>query len=293
MKAAGRWAWWNQYGRLPIATCIERAKEAKLDGVIVKAKYWGTMEDFRRAGIPIAVEAYTKPNRTESDAADLLAGLDRGAQFIVINAEVEWEGHDSLPMERLIHNIRGMAPDVELYASVDTRGNRTRLPYQRVLAEHIMGWMPMIYPKAFYPAMPLGYVHAAFNDCMDTWQSFHGKPVLPTIQTYDSIGAAAVIRQLQEVHRRVVTGDTAGCQAYTIGHATDEEWAVIAQDAPQPEEDDMADEATRKQRAAVAGLFDQLAEYAAQGIPWMQVPEQLRGQLHYLLMLATNERGDQ
>ncbi len=285
MKAAGRWAWWNQYSRVPIATCIERAKEAKLNGVIVKAGYWGTMEDFRQAGIAVGVEAYTYPNRTESDAADLLMGLDRGAQFIVINAEVEWEGHDSLPMERLIANIRERAPDVELYASVDTRGNRTRLPYQRVLAERITGWMPMIYPKAFYPAMPIGYVHAAFHDCMTSGQDFNGKPVLPTIQTYDSMGAAAVIRQLQEVYRREVGNrELGGYQAYTIGHATDEEWAVIVADAP--EEDDMADEATRKQRAAVAGLFDQLAAYAAQGIPWVQVPEQLRMQLHYLLVLA-------
>lgn len=289
MKAAGRWAWWNQYGSVSLDNCVLRAREAKLDGVIVKARYWGNMAAFKNAGIPVAVEAYTYPNRTDSDAADLLMGLDRGAQFIVINAEHEWEGHDSLPMERLIHNIRERAPDVELYASVDTRGDRTRLPYQRVLADHITGWMPMVYPLAFRPLRPTGWIWDAFTDCLSSGQDFAGKPVLPTLQMYDGIGVSPVETMLTSIKHR----ELGGYQAYTIGHATDEEWAVIVKDAPQPEEDDMADEATRKQRAAVAGLFDQLAEYAAQGIPWMQVPEQLRMQLHYLLMLATSERGDQ
>lgn len=110
------------------------------------------------------------------------------------------------------------------------------MPYQQELYRYIKGWMPMIYPKAFYPPMPTGSVLAAFRNCLDN-KDFGGKPVLPTIQTYDGIGVAAVTRQIALCYARGLS-----YQAYTIGHATDAEWAVIVNDAPQEhEEEDMKD----------------------------------------------------
>jgi hypothetical protein len=143
------------------------------------------------------------------------------------------------------------------------------LPYQRVLADHVAGWLPMVYPKAFGKS-----VRAAFSASLDG-KDFAGKPVLPTIQTYDHIGAEAVAQQIAEVRRRPDL--SGGYQAYTIAHATDAEWAVLTSDA---EEGDVAaiDELRRLQ--AVAGLFLQAAGLAQRG---ERLPEGLRAQLRYLL----------
>jgi hypothetical protein len=136
-------------------------------------------------------------------------------------------------MQALIATFRQRRPDTELYASVDTRGNRMALPFMRVLASHITAWLPEVYPLAFRPARPAGFVERAFADCLDG-KDFGGIPVLPTIQTYDGIGAQAVVDQVAEVNRRGLPG----YQAYTIAHATDEEWAAAF-----PKEDTMtADE---------------------------------------------------
>lgn len=241
MKAAGRWAWWNQYipREMTVDKCIERAKQAKLDGVIVKAGYWGVFEEFKRAGIRVGIEAYCYPQHAVRDADLLIQGIQCGAEFAVVNAEAEWEQPDSgEQMRQLCSRFRNSYPHHELYASVDTRGRRMLMPYQQVLYQYITGWMPMIYPKAFRPSMPTGSVSAAFRDCIDG-KDFAGKPVLPTIQTYDGIGVTAVTSQIARCYERGLKG----YQAYTIGHATDPEWEVIVNDAPQEqEEDEMKDQ---------------------------------------------------
>ena len=237
MKAEGKWAWWNQYGSVSVDKCIDRAKEAGLDGVIVKVSYPRVQEQFQRADIVVATEEYCLPIRPKEHGTRLASAVQNGAKFAAINAEVEWEraGQSSgAPMETLIGTFRDIHPSIELYASVDTRGNRTLLPYQRILAEHIVGWMPMIYPLSFYHARQQGWIAQAFKDCLDTGQRWDDIPVLPTIQTYDNIGKGAVELQIRECEDRKVKG----YQAYTICHATDEEWAVIVGDSSVVEEDD-------------------------------------------------------
>ena len=139
-------------------------------------------------------------------------------------------------MRHLIASLCVSQPPVELYGSVDTRGNRTHLPYQKVLSENVVAWMPMIYPLAFKPSSPAGFVERAFMDSLDTGQQFNGLPILPTIQTYGGIGHAAVRRQIAECERR----ELEGYQAYTIGHATNDEWAVFVEAQQVPQEEDMS-----------------------------------------------------
>jgi hypothetical protein len=266
--AAGRWAWWNQYGSVPIGACVRRALDAGLDGVIVKWGYPEARLAFAGAGVPWATERYVYPAQPELEAQRLAQDIGRGARFAVINAEIEWEPLDPEPMQRLIAEFRRLQPSAELYACVDTRGNRMSLHYQRVLAEHVAGWMPMVYPGAFAQT-----VSRAFAAALDN-KDFRGKPVMPAIQTYGGIGAGAVAEQLTEVRRRGL----AGYQAYTIAHATDEEWGVIVSDAP--EEEDMSAIETFRRTNAVAALFLQAAGYALRGAA---LPDDLRNQLRYLL----------
>lgn len=232
VAAAGFWAWWNQYGNVPLDVCVRRAKDAGI-GVIVKSGYINEQRAFANAGVPWATERYVYPANPPNEAERLAGDIDRGARFAVINAEVEWETKSRSPMEALVRRFRALQPTAELYASTDTRGDRTRLPYQQVLGENIAGWMPMVYPKAFFPGRA-DMVQRAFRASLDG-KEFRGKPVLPTIQTYQGIGAVAVSAQLEEIRRRALDG----CQAYTIAHATDAEWAAFIAGKDYEEEEDM------------------------------------------------------
>ena len=258
MKAAGPWAWWNQYGSVPLSKCLERAKDVR--GVIVKAGWWHEFDEFRAVG-PVAIERYVYPDNVPNEIVMLCAGLDRGAEFAVINAEAEWEGFTTEePMMQLVNGIRARNPGAELYASIDSRGNRTRTPCLRALIRECTGVMPEVYPKAFRPSMPPGAVPAAFVDSIAA-KDFQGKPLLPTLQTYDGIGAIAVTEQIAQCERPGYQG----WQAYTIAHATDAEWAAFI--ANIPKEDDMADEATKRRWAAAAAIFSQIHDYANIGLP--------------------------
>jgi hypothetical protein len=266
--AAGRWAWWNQYGSASIDACVRRALDARLDGVIVKWGFPDAQSAFANAGVAWATERYVYPAQPEVEAQRLAKDISRGARFAVINAEIEWEALGPQPMQRLIAEFRRLHPAAELYACVDTRGGRMSLPYQRALAEHITGWMPMVYPAAFAQTPA-----AAFAAALDG-RDFAGKPVMPAIQTYGGIGATAVAAQAAEVRRR----NLPGYQAYTIAHATDDEWRVIANDAP--EEGDMSANDTLRRTNAVAALFLQAAGYSLRGV---SLPDDLRAQLRFLL----------
>ena len=238
----GRWAWWNQNHAtsFDLPRMVQRARDARLKGVIIKYGYPQVEQAFTAAGIPFAVERYVYPSQPEAEAQKLANAVDAGAVAAVINAEVEWESQPAPPMERLIAAFRARHPMVELYASVDTRGNRLNLPYQQVLRRHITGWLPMIYPKTFGQG-----VAKAFSACLDG-KDFGGIPILPTIQTYDGVGAAAVAEQVQEVNRRGLLG----CQAYTIAHATDAEWAEFAH------QEDTMSEAEKKELAILRMWLD-------------------------------------
>jgi len=282
MKAEGLWSWWNQFGFQPFDLCVYRAKQVR--GIIAKWGYWPQFDAFKAAGIRIGIERYAYPNQPEAEAQMLAEGINRGAEFAVINAEVEWEQLSARPMEKFIAEFRRLQPNAELYASVDTRGNRTRLPYQTVLGQHVTAWMPMIYPKAFRPTMPPGAVAAAFRDCLDSGQSFWGKPVLPTIQTYDAIGPLAVREQVAEAERRGLLG----VGAYTVGHATQDEWVAFrdsGQEVPVPPEIDSLkiELELLKARHSWTALLIKAQGYAEAGEPW---PLELRQQIHYVIHLA-------
>ena len=282
MKAAGFWTWWNQFSPLPFAACVDRAK--KCDGVIMKANYWTQFDAFKAAGAPVAVERYVYPAQPLQEARYLAEGIQRGARFAVVNAEVEWDNLGSAsgaPMKQLLDELERLAPGVQVYASVDTRGGRTLSPHQRELIGRCAGVMPMIYPKAFRPAEPPGFVAAAFRDCLDSGQDFQGKPVLPTIQAYDQIGAEDVRAQFKESDRRGFLG----CNLYTVGHASLDEWAAFARLVDEEKADMglLEENAALKSRHDFAAMIAELAEANARG---QRLPRATIDQIMYVLALA-------
>ena len=299
MKAEGYWTWWNQYGSVSLRDCVQRAKELN-QGVIVKWGYWQEFDAFKNAGIPVAIERYGYPNQPVVEATRLAEGIARGAEFAVINAEIEWEQAGAAggqAMKQLLDEFKRRTPQrTEIYGSVDTRGNRTQQPYQQELAKDATGWMPMIYPKAFFfpPFQPTVDVPAAFRNSLDMSQSFRNKPVFPTIQTYDGIGALAVNLQLAEVERRQLPG----CQAYTVCHATNSEWRAFVSGIPGngnggpivPPDEELEEEFRKQQaRLNISGKVLQLAGY---GLAGDDAPEELLRTVHFVIHLAEAENED-
>lgn len=288
MKASGFWSWWNHFGNVPLETCVDRAKRLN-GGVIVKWGFWDAFNAFKQAGVPVAIERYVYPTQPLLEASRLADGINRGAEFAVINAEVEWETQPARPMEELIARFRSFHPDIELYAAVDTRGTRTSLPYQRVLGQHIAAWMSMVYPRAFRPHMPAHMVSAAFRDCFDMGQNFYGKPHVPIIQTYDRIGAAAVVEQLDQVARRGFPG----VSAYTVCHALAQEWSAFV--AGQGGGNEVTEEEFQVLQEKVNALHLRLRlsgmvlQWAGYGIAGQDAPEETLRQLHNLLHVAEQE----
>ena len=290
MKADGFWSFWNQYGSVPLNVCVERAKQLQR-GVIVKHGFWTAFDAFKAAGVPVGIERDVYPSQPVREAERLSEGIARGAEFAVINAEVEWERAGEAggnAMQTLINTFRGLQPGVEFYASVDTRAGRTSQPYQRVLGAVCTGWMPMIYPKAFFfpPFRPVIHVPRSFTRSLDEGQDFQGKPVYPTIQTYDGVGEFAVRSQIAEVERRGLPG----LQSYTICHATNVEWAAyVAGQTRDPVTIPSEDNALQAQvnalqlRLHLTAWVFQWAGYALGG---QEAPESLLRQLHHLLHLS-------
>lgn len=258
-----RYAWWNQYGSVPIAQCVERAKAAHLDAVIVKNGYPDARNAFATAGVPFATERYVYPADALTNARQLNDDVQHGAAFVVLNAEVEWETTAPTNMPALITELRRLTA-APVYGCTDTRGTRMQLPYQRTIAAQCDGWMPMIYKAAF--GQPTTLAFAAALDGKD----FAGKPVIPAIQEYGNVGPGCVAQEIAECRRRRLDG----YGAYTIAHATDAEWAVVTADAgPTP-----AEHLARLNKTAE--IFVDCAGHALRD---QALPDALAGAAKYLL----------
>ena len=293
MKAAGLWSWWNQYGSVRLADCVRRARQMEgQGGVIVKANYWTAFNAFKNAGIRVAVERYTYPDQPLVEAGYLADGIRRGAEFAVVNAEIEWENAGNtggVAMTQLLNELERLAPGTEVYASVDTRGNRMSMPYQNVLRGRCTGWMPMIYPKAFFfpPFQPTRHVTAAYRNSLDV-RNFGGLLVFPTMQVYDNIGVQAVNLQLAEVNRR----ELPGAQSYTICHATNSEWAAFiagipsVPDVPEPIELDNELEQQIREIEVRMNISGMVMELAALGFQGQRADEDLLRTIHYIIHLT-------
>lgn len=141
----------------------------------------------------------------------------------VINLEESdggWNTDDGTATLQLIRKFRELRPDKPLFAALDTRGTRPAYPYQQACATLCDGVMPMVYPKAFGQS-PREAVAASLTTALR--EAWAGKPIIPAIQTYDGIGGPLVEATMVELSGAGVSG----ISAYTLGHATEEEWGTF------------------------------------------------------------------
>ena len=268
--AAGIWAWHNNWSTMPLAKCVERAQRAKIEGVIVKYGAPATEKAYSAGGVRWATERYAYRDDPVGEGTKLANAVDAGAQFAVINAEEGPGGWGPLTdtgpaMTALIDTFRARHPGTPLYASIDTRGDRLRHPYQQVMLLRCNGVMPMIYPGAFRPSQPDGYITLAVVECLQG-KDFYNLPVFPTLQSYPwewPKNSGQIHTMGPEGIRLQATGAGIYCPEginfYTIHHATDAEWDEICKLVQVSSNPPLVDEAAL--RKAYMGLASELLAF--------------------------------
>ena len=198
----GLWYWTGD-----IDAAIRLALEMGANTMILKAAYHDPAyrgpvryrADFasnalkcRQAGLLVAAEVYSIPRTCREEAQILREAIAEGAASAIVNAEAPHEDDDGSGVRRLIDAFDDAAP---LFACTDFRGDRLRLPYHVELAKVVTGWMPMIYPYAFYRSDPFGDLQRAFDDVYWRWRDLgprlpqpgRGAPLYPVLQAYDGL----------------------------------------------------------------------------------------------------------
>src|SRR3990170_940305 len=156
-----------------------------------RADFAANAQKCGQAGLLVAAEVFSIP-RTCREEGQLLrrAVLGGGALSVVLNAEPPHEADSGDGVQRFLEAFSGAAP---LFAATDFRGDRLARPYHVELAKAVAGWMPMVYPHAFYPDRPFGDLQRAFDDVYWQWRELgprlpepgRSAPLYPVIQAYD------------------------------------------------------------------------------------------------------------
>ena len=208
----GLWYWTGDIG-----AAIRLALDIGANTMILKAAYHDPVftgplklrQDFprnaakcRAAGLLVAAEVFSLPRTADQEGRALAAAVRaHGAASAVVNAETPHEDDDGSGVARLVHAFGAAAP---LFACTDFRGDRLTRPYHAQLAKHVAGWLPMCYPRSFYPDQPFGDLQRAFDDVYWRWNQLgpalprpgRDAPTMPVIQAYGGLDYEEAAGQL-------------------------------------------------------------------------------------------------
>jgi hypothetical protein len=258
----------NGYHDFPANEVLRRARVAGLDALIVKYGDPAFEREIATAGMRWGVERFAYASQPEREATMLADAVDTGAAFAVANCEPNdgggWgDAGAKTAIRTLIDRFRRRHAAVPLWVCADLRRDRSLdAPFVREAARGgISELMAMVYPKAFQQP-----VSQAF-DAAYPGEMYLALPCEPVIQTYDAIGAAAVLEQVAEARRR----GARSLSIYAVETATDDELRAVATAKP-PESDAVTlqavaaaymrgaiailDHGTPSELAAWARLFD-------------------------------------
>lgn len=225
-----RGAWINQFAQPNSSVFTQRAN--RVDYVVVKyglAFYEGLARSIAK---PWVAERMAEDGAGDQNAPSRAPKYGRqlgeqanqpGCIAAIINLEEAdggWHNDNGTGTRALIDAYHSICSK-PLYASLDTRGARPDSAYQQVCAQFCQGVMPMLYPAAFQQSVPKS-IEAVLTNLVD--QRWAGKEIIPTIQTYGTIGAPEV-QTLSNLLGVLFAGQkVAGINAYTLGHASQQQW---------------------------------------------------------------------
>lgn len=230
-----RGAWLNQYAVPSDEFFLARAKE--VDYVVIKYGFQHFEKLCFRNEIPWLAELMAEdfPGDQKAWLEPLKYAIRLAAQAVqpgcvgaVLNLEEADGGwhldRDGLATRTLIAEFRKYAPNMPLYASLDTRGNRPNYAYQQACAELCDGVMPMVYPQAFGQSATQALLATITPLVQGKWR---GKAIIPTLQTYGPIEVASVQALGNICNLMNQAGYCAGVNAYTLGHASAGQWEAF------------------------------------------------------------------
>lgn len=227
-----RGTWINQFALPAPDLFVARGKQ--VDYVMIKYGHPDYEKLAFDAGIPWLAErmgesgvgSQNGPANAQQYANELAdQAMQPGCVGAVINLEEGdggWHTDDGSATRGLVETFKSRCPLLPLFASIDTRGNRPNYPYQQVLAELCDGVMPEVYPGAFGLPATASFATSLTPLMLMKW---NGKDVLPTFQTY-SPPDVSVLDEVSELTSLYNQHKIQGANSYTMGHATDDQWAA-------------------------------------------------------------------
>ncbi len=225
-------AWINQFAQPSPDQFLERARQ--VDYIVIKYGLPQYELVCRQLGIAWLAEVMaergvgdqTAPNYASEFGKRLADQANQtgciGAVINLEEADGGWHRDSGSRTVELINTFRRLCPNKPLYASLDTRAGRPNYEYQKVCAQLCDGVMPMVYPKAFGQSAAEAFNASINQTFVSKWA---GKPIIPTIQTYDGIGPVVVNGSVAAATDHCVNG----VNAYTLGHATESEWRAFVE----------------------------------------------------------------
>jgi hypothetical protein len=224
--------WLNQYAKPKKDLFLRRARQVEY--VVIKYGMRTYEQLCHQEGILWVAERMAESGEGTQDgprhgarfAQELADQANQpGCVAAVINLEEAdggWHTDDGNGTRQLVTTFRSKTAGQPLFASLDTRGNRPNYPYQRVCAELCDGVMPMVYPGAFGQPAATAFKAALTPLMRERWK---GKEIIPTYQTYTA-GNVDVGAEVDVLHALSREGVIAGANSYTLGHATEAQWAA-------------------------------------------------------------------
>ncbi len=250
-----RGAWLNQYAVPTLGEFAERSPH--VDYLIIKATE--VLEPFAdrlgEIGKPWLAEIYPYQSNAAGFGAELGRWMQKAAcvggvlNFEDEDTEGDWDSATAETVNAVFAEVEARSA-LPLYASLDTRGERPNDIYQLICCDRCVGVMPMVYPKQFGQSVADAFASAITALMGMRWSD---KLIVPTIQTFNEVGSGTVNAEC------LIAAKFDGYTAYTLGHATDDEWGAFAGGKlPHEQEPEPVPPSTPTGDAALALIVDKL-----------------------------------
>jgi len=253
----GKYVWiWQleQCGSVP--DVIARAREMGLAGLLVKGwdggRYWPQIESIvgpaHRAGLLVAAWGYSYGTDPAGEAAAAKRALAAGADWLVVDAEAEYENADgksaAVRLGKAFRNAVGGVPvGLTSFGLPDLHAG---FPWQEFCA-----WCAVVLPQVYWGLFGMS-VQAALARSLNGLNRFQ-KPVMPAGQCYDRVTADEIIL----FGRLAENAALPGISYYDWQHASAEQLQAVGA-APYTRRVNEVDDWAKKswERAQKAGAYD-------------------------------------
>jgi len=234
----GNWLWIWQASAIGNVNYIrDKAKEMGLDGVLVKAhdgdlstgpsrtymkQFKEIITPFKDAGLRVAAWGYLYGYNPQGEADAAVEAIRAGADWYVIDAEIEFEPSHRPEKENIKKAKEFCAALNEKYPDIPKGFTSFAIPQYHPLPYHIFAeYVDVMMPQVYWHAIGWG-VDETFEKSYNQWEEF-GLPVSPVGQAY----GGSPLQEMERFTDLAVNKGCAGISWWDWQHATKEQLEVI------------------------------------------------------------------